>query len=276
MTNTTIGNTSEFSSAEKSKLADLVRLSMGTASIVQFAPICGLSVSFLSKTLNMALATRPSQKTLAKLAEASQTKGTTLKDFYDACGYDTATIKEITKNEERNAKLTFAQAERAYFASPAVMAVSQFLSVWVKNSNSSDVDFNLYENGNVFVISDRTSQFRAICVSCFCQDKSGMSVMRSEIMARVFAALGVADRTGIPESAFFYLLTDSEELYDFCSNDLPKLSSQNMVVLLSDEQHTCFCEQKLRLSEGQDETQLPVLATKPAAEITDVGSGDTN
>lgn len=274
--NTTIGSASEFNSAEKSKLADLVRLSMGTASIVQFSPICGLSVSFLSKALNMALNTRPSRKTLAKLAEASEAKGTTLKDFYDACGYDSATIDEITTNEEKNQRVSFAEAERAYFASPAVMAVSQFLSRWVTNGNSSDVDFKLYEDGKVFIVSDRTSEFKAICIAGFCQDKAGMNVMRSEIMARTFAALGVADKTGIPESAYFYLLTDSEEMFDFCSKDLPKLSSQNMVVLLSDEQHTCFCKQGLRLSEGQEAAQLPVLVTKVDAEDAEQGRDSKN
>lgn len=274
--NTTIGSASEFNSAGKSKLADLVRLSMGTASIVQFAQTCDLSVSFLSKALNMALTTRPSQKTLAKLAGASQAKGTTLKDFYNACGYDSATIDEIATNEEKNMRVSFAEAERAYFASPAVMAVSQLLSVWMKSGNSSDVNINLYEEGKVFIISDRTSEFKAIFIACYSQDVAGMNVMRSEIMARTFAALGVADKTGIPESAYFYLLTDSEEMFDFCSKDLPKLSSQNMVVLLSDEQHTCFCKQGLRLSEGQEAAQIPVLVTKVDAEDAEQGSDSKN
>ena len=277
MTNTTIGNASGFNSA---KFEGLVRQAMGTHSIVEFAPICGLSVSFLSKSVNRSLRSRPGRSSLLKLADASQGSGITLEDYYDACGYDSASIADDNTNLTKDNRLSLEEAERAYFASPSVLAVSQFLSLWMKNGNNPDVNFELFEEGKVFIVTDRASDFKAVCIAGFCQDKTGMKVMRSEIMARTFAALGVADRNSLPGDVFFYLLTDSVEMFDFCANDLPKLSSQNIVVLLSNEQHTEFCEQKLRLSEGQEELQLPRLVTETTVEIASAsgeeGSDATN
>lgn len=259
MTNTTIGNTSEFNSAEKAMLADLIRLSMGTASIVQFASVCGMSISWLSKALNHALKKKPTQRTLAKLAGASAVEGTSLRDFYNACGYDSSAIVDSTVSTSKEKKLSLAEAEREFVSSPAVMGVTLFLSAWMINGNNSDIGMNLYDGGKVFIVTERTSNFTAIGIVAFCQDKVGVDIMKSEIMARVFAALGIADKNKLDENAVFYLLTDSVELYQFCANDLPKLSSQNMVVLLSDEHHIEFCEQTLRLAEGLDEIRLPTL-----------------
>lgn len=251
--------TSEFNSAQKKRLADLVRLSMGTYSIAQFSPICGLSISFLSKALNMALLAKPSQRSLAKLAEASPVEGTSLKDFYDACGYDSSTVEDKVSESDSGKKMPLEQAITEYYSSPAIWGINTFLSAWMNQGNDSDIDLRLYQEGKVFTVTKRDDDFIAICVVGFCQDKTGIDSMKSEIMTRLLAALGVADREKISGNAYFYLLTDSEELYHFCSDELPKLPSQNMVVLLSDKRHIGFCKERLRLAEGRGEAQLPKL-----------------
>lgn len=251
--------TSELNSAQKKKLADLVRLSMGAYSIVQFAPICGLSVSFLSKALNMALVAKPSQRSLAKLAEASPVEGTSLKDFYDACGYDSSAVGDKVSKSALKEKMPLEQAITEYYSSPAIWGVNTFLSAWMSQNNNLDLDLKLYKEGKVFTVTTRDDDFSAICVVGYCQDKTGIERMKTEILSRLLEALGVADREKLSGKACFYLLTDSEELFQFCSNELPKLPSQNIVVLLSDERHTGFCGEKLRLADGQEVAHLPKL-----------------
>lgn len=251
--------TSELNSAQKKKLADLVRLSMGAYSIVQFAPICGLSVSFLSKALNMALLAKPSQRSLAKLAEASPVEGTSLKDFYEACGYDTSAVADRASKTALKEKMPLDQAITEYYSSPAILGVNTFLSAWMSQNNNPDLELKLYQKGRLFSVTTRDDDFSAICVVGYCQDKTGIERMKMEILSRLLEALGIADREKLSGKVCFYLITDSRDLFQFCSDELPKLPSQNMVVLLSDERHLGFYEEKRRLAEGQEVEHLPTL-----------------
>lgn len=252
--------TSELNSAQKKKLADLVRLSMGAYSIVQFAPICGLSVSFLSKALNMALSAKPSQRSLAKLAEASPVEGTSLKDFYEVCGYDTSAVADKIPKPALKEKIPLDQAITEYYSSPAILGVNTFLSAWMSQNNNPDINLRLFKEGKVFTVTTRNDDFSAICVVGYCQDNNGIERTKREILSRLLEALGIADREKLSGKVCFYLITDSRELFQFCSDELPKLPSQNMVVLLSDERHTGFCEEKRWLVGGQEEVHLPRLS----------------
>lgn len=251
--------TSELNSAQKKRLADLVRLSMGAYSIVQFAPICGLSVSFLSKALNMALLAKPSQRTLAKLAEASPVEGTSLKDFYEACGYDSSAVSDKVSESALKEKMPLDQAITEYYSSPAVIGVNTFLSAWMSQNNDPDINLRLFKEGKVFTVTTRNDDFSVICVVGYCQDNTGIERMKREILSRLLEALGIADREKLSGKTCFYLITDSRELFQFCSDELPELPSQNMVVLLSDERHTGFCEEKRRLVDEQEVVYLPKL-----------------
>ena len=251
--------TSELNSAQKKRLADLVRLSMGAYSIVQFAPICGLSVSFLSKALNMALLAKPSQRTLAKLAEASPVEGTSLKDFYEACGYDSSAVSDKVSESALKEKMPLDQAITEYYSSPAILGVNTFLSAWMSQNNDHDIDLRLYKEGRVFTVKTRDDDISVICVVGYCQDNTGIERMKREILSRLLEALGIADREKRSGKACFYLITDSRELFQFCSDELPELPSQNMVVLLSDERHMGFCEEKRRLVDEQEVVHLPKL-----------------
>ena len=248
--------TSGLNEVQKKSYANLVRRSMGDMTISEFSARSGLSVSFLSKSLNSALQTKPSQRSLAKLAKATPEGGPSIKDYYEVCGFD-STI--LAGRQPEIKKMPLQEAIWTYYSSPSVMGINNFLMAWMGHDNGSDLDLRLFQGGNIFTIRKREDAFSGIVITAYCQDAAAIELLKSKVLAQMLEALGVADRENLP-SATYYFLTDQIELFQFCSNDLPKLPSQDVVVLLADQKHSGFCKETLRLADGSTGKQLPQLS----------------
>lgn len=248
--------TSGFTETQKQAFADLVRSSMGSMTIVEFSSISGLSVSFVSKALNKALLSKPSQRSLEKLVKATPGGGPSIEEYYKACGLDTTILKNRRAIPETK-KMPLQEAVWTYY-SPAVMGIDTFLSAWMAHNNDSDIDLRLFQGGNVFTMKKRGDDFAAVVATVFCQDDNGITALKSIVPNQMLMALGVADKENL-HAPTYYFLTDRSPLFEFCANDLPKLPSQNVVVLLANENHSGFSKQALRLADGCTAEQLPNL-----------------
>lgn len=82
------GEKSENKETYKNRiLVDLLKKAIGSRSIIEFTTQCGLSISFVSRLLNNNLPSRPSKRSLLKMA-GNLLNGVTLSQLLVAAGYE--------------------------------------------------------------------------------------------------------------------------------------------------------------------------------------------
>lgn len=272
--------TSSFNSAQKHKLASQLQRRMAGASIVSFSSETGLSVSWISKALNIQLDSRPSRRTLHKIVdpEVGEVNGVSLEELYENCGYHLPNktdgvpaeeAAEDTQTKEPAGQYSLRKALASYYVGSYIEALRVFLNAWDKHGNAPDISISRRADNELFTITDTDRGFNAICIPGFCQDETGASVVKNELLSRMLKAIGVADQSscGIKDT-YFYILVDSQDVYEFCcDNDkLPRIPSMNLIILLSDEDHSGFTDGFARLSEERKDNKLPVLLDDDSTE----------
>jgi hypothetical protein len=104
--------------------------------------------------------------------------------------------------------------------------------------------------------------FNAICIPGFCQDEFAAGILKGELLSRMLKAIGIAEKSELGiKGTCFYVLVDNREIFEFCcdSDTFPKLSSQNLIVLLADETHSEFVDKSERLSDERTIARFPKL-----------------
>jgi hypothetical protein len=181
------------------------------------------------------------------------------------------------------------RAAAKYYVGSYIEGLRMFLDAWDKFGNNPEVEIRRKAENALFTIRDDSfvsddeqltdeqlteadvssvpvdtpkQSFNAICIPGFCQDEFAAGILKGELLSRMLKAIGIAEKSELGiKGTCFYVLVDNREIFEFCcdSDTFPKLSSQNLIVLLADETHSEFVDKSERLSDERTIARFPKL-----------------
>lgn len=254
---------------DRRRYAYLVRLLQGSRTVATMAKDTDLSSSFISKSINSQLPTRPTPRSLRKLTNPDSKPQANVKisDLFEACGYQSQ--KGDTYEEDRLLSVDTGDAERRttspfeaishYFDNkPSTLAMAMLSNALVAAGIGPQLDIKLHNT--YFEIADGSSGFSAIGIQALCQDDTGARAMQLVIKARLCDAL-CDERAGLPaKDRIFYIVTDHKDIFRYCAERLNIPARGTVVLLTEDYEH--FCEEHTSTANPKDREQLPELVTE--------------
>lgn len=202
------------------KLANLARLCIGNRTLVQFSAESGLSVSFLSRLINGKLNSKPTKKSLNRIAYPSYGKAqnnVTYLQLLEAAGYHL---------EDEQVKKAVAEAQNSVpeYARKLSFSISFMIDNLI-DSNEIGLDFNIqtYNSIGWFVIS--SMNLRILCVPIICEESE---VFEKKQMAAVNFMVAVTTQKNLDK---YYILTNQENFSDEIKTVLPKLPGIDVFIL---------------------------------------------
>lgn len=250
---------SSNSAFNRDSFANLLSQLRGKRGIEEMSKDTGMSVSFLTKALSRQLPTRPSKRSLMKLADptANPQYQVSLRSLMEACGYTDAVEDDAPKGVDVRVprKTSVINAISLYYDStPIACAMGMLTSALIAKGVGPQM--NIQMRGSYFEIEDAAQDFRCVGISGFCQDKAGIQAMELVIKTRIFDALCAEEAPNAAYEKIYYILTDDREIFRFCKEQLPRIQARAMVILYT-EDHVRFVDESRMGSETEQKELFP-------------------
>lgn len=229
------------------ELVNLIKKAIGSRSIVRFAELSGLSTSFLSRLLNNNLPSRPSKRSLCKMAKVEFENGVTLDKIFEVAGY--------IEGEERGTMRLFSslggigKTETVPQYARTVTYPMSLLVNTLAQQNRFDMQFDISVQPGLFEVKIKTRNEMIVGLSAICEaekEKASFSALQlSLIMAINMYNQQLKDKC-------FVIITNQETIYNTFGNGLQFPNDMKLCVVLTNDYHS-FCKERWVESECLNE-----------------------
>lgn len=219
------------------KLSDLARLCIGSRSLVDYCEKTGLSQSFVSRICNGKLVNAPTKRSLARFVGPENEhaeNGITLDMLMLAAGYSPLLTDEpdITdKSDQTTENLSVSDAVPMFCTSQSpILPMNLLLNVLIEKG--MEPKFTLDFKPGTFTI--RSKEVGTIVgIPAFSVAKEEVGAIQLSVLQRIILALNES-RQG---RTLYFVITDSEEVYEKLIDILPKVDDVNMSILYTADYH---------------------------------------
>ena len=241
------------------RLAEQVRLAIGSRSLGSFADAAGISKSYISKILNLKLppGSPPSRKMLIRITDpqtAEPQNGVTLSDLFLSCGYN------IDELEERQDSDNFEWMEsvecrsfRKNVAALPMTAPGILMNGLALNGMGCYMSVQVEKYYFKIRMLDREEVYMGI--PAFCGDKDVFMQMYTTVLS---VLLLLSDRQ---DKIVFYVLTDNEAFYQFLIDRLKVPDDMQLAILYTEDY--LFIQSETKIGGRQSIWNPDVIMTAP-------------
>lgn len=206
------------------KLAEICRRCIGRESIKHYSERCSVSLSALSKILNMRSG-RPSKRTLLKIASAAENSEETGRELFIAAGYE--------KESKLQNKKSFSTALSSYYSTLSPILAAGIFADSLVRDGGEDVTIKLKDT--YCVVSDQTQAY--VIISAFFTDDIDTNLMYLSTLGMLTEAW-YSDENAADENIVYCIITNRIELFQMCVENTPKLSIRRLKVLYTEDNRT--------------------------------------
>ena len=245
----TINHKVKSNSSELAQVSLLVRELMGRKNVGTFSNEAGLSRGYVSRLINNKLKSKPSIRTLAKIAYTSGDKEYEIfSELLNICGYTDIIVEEkenqirIAKREARVQQLRRNNEDVEIYegidlkASAMGLLFTKFLmmGVSVKPMGSFDPDEAVEFGITGFKFE------RIVAIPAFC-GKSNQEIMAErDVLQRLLKSISLKRE----HTPLYLVMTDNANVFDYISKLINELENILAYILKADKEGTKFIEQK--------------------------------
>lgn len=245
------------------RLAEQVRLAIGSRSLASFADAAGISKSYISKILNLKLppGSPPSRKMLIKITDpqtAEPQNGVTLSDLFLSCGYsiDELEEKQDSTNFECMEPVECTLLRKNVTALPMV-APSILMNGLALNGMGCYMSVQVEKYYFEICVPDREEVYMGILA--FCGDKDVFMQVYTTVLSVLLLMSNRRDKI------VFYVLTDNEEFYQFLIDRLKVPDDMQLAILYTEDY--LFIQSETKIGGRQCIWNPDVIMTAPENKI---------
>lgn len=245
----TISHTVSCSTETLMSVGSVVRETIGRRTITQFCEDSGLSVGYVSRLLNGKLKSKPSVRTLAKIAASVEDKDK--KSVFEAllhiCGYSMRTeeMKREIQIAERTSGMLEVERKEAGMGNHSLLnlsasAVGLLLSrLLMMGVSLQPLGYLRPYDGIEFRIKEHPFE-RVIAIPGFCADDDHQIALTERNILRQLLKY-VSCQKNVP---LYLVLTNHQEVFGFISDVVESSVTAYIYVLLANDERTRFIKQR--------------------------------